>query len=39
MSKTRLIIVEDHPLFRKLLAMTLAAETELEVVGVAENLM
>jgi DNA-binding NarL/FixJ family response regulator len=37
MSKTKLIIVEDHPLFRELLNRTLSTEPELEVVGVAED--
>lgn len=37
MSKTRLIIVEDQPLFRELLSRTLSTEADLEVLGVAED--
>lgn len=37
MAKTRLIIVEDHPLFRELLSVTLSTQRDLEVVGVAED--
>jgi len=37
MDKTRLIIVEDQPLFRELLRRTLSTEPALEVVGVAED--
>ena len=37
MKKTRLIIVDDEPLFRELLARSLSAEPGLEVVGVAQD--
>jgi DNA-binding NarL/FixJ family response regulator len=35
MDRTRLIVVDDEPLFRELLCSTLSAETGLDVVGVA----
>ena len=35
MEKTRLVVVDDEPLFRELLCSTLSAEPGLEVVGVA----
>lgn len=37
MEKTKLIIVEDQPLFRELLHRVLSTRPELEVAGVAEN--
>ena len=37
METTRVVIVEDEPLFRELLSRTLSAEPGLEVVGVAED--
>ena len=35
MDKTRLVVVDDEPLFRELLCSTLSAKSDLEVVGVA----
>ncbi len=35
--KTRILLVDDHPLMRKGLAMTIEAESELEVVGQAAD--
>lgn len=37
MAKTRIIIVDDEPLFRDLLCRTLSNEPDLEVVGMADN--
>ena len=37
MEPTRLVIVEDEPLFRELLMRTLSAEQGLEIVGTADS--
>ena len=35
--KTRILLVDDHPLMRKGLAMTIEAEADLEIVGQAAD--
>ncbi len=37
MQTTKIIIIEDEPLFRDLLSRTLSMEPEIEIIGVAEN--